>query len=236
MSVIYMVRHGQASFGKENYDQLSEKGRKQCGILAEYLIRTGLSFDAVYAGDMARQKDTAREMSATYRAHDSSLPELCIMPEFNEYSSRDIIMAHIRDVAQEDPHLKTDMESFYVDKKAFQMVFEKIMARWISGEIDKPGVMRWQDFCESVQSGLRKVIAENGRKKKILICTSGGPISAAVQMALALSDDKALRIAWHLVNTSVTTFVYDDDRVELTAFNHTAHLELLNDFKWITYR
>jgi len=231
-----MVRHGQASFGKENYDQLSEKGRKQCGILAEYLIRTGSSFDAVYVGDMERQKDTAREMSVTYRAHGRSLPELRVMTEFNEYSSRDIIMAHIHDVAQEDPGMKTDMERLYIDKQAFQRVFEKIMARWISGEADKPGVIRWRDFCERVQSGLRKVMAENGRKKKILICTSGGPISAAVQMALGLSDEKALRIAWHLANTSVTTFVYDDDRVELTAFNHTAHMELLNDSEWITYR
>ena len=236
MSVIYMVRHGQASFGKEDYDQLSEKGREQCGILAEYLIRTGVSFDAVYAGDMARQKDTAREMSATYGAHDRGLPELRVMTEFNEYSSRDIIMAHIRDVVQEYPGMRTDMERLYVDKRAFQRVFEKIMARWISGEADKPGVIRWRDFCERVQSGLRKVMAENGRKKKILICTSGGPISAAVQLALGLSDEKALRIAWHLVNTSVTTFVYDDDRVELTAFNHTAHLELINDPEWITYR
>jgi broad specificity phosphatase PhoE len=236
MSKIYMVRHGQASFGKENYDQLSEKGRKQCRLLAEHLIKTGLSFDAVYAGDMARQKDTAREMIAVYRAYDRSLPEPCIMPEFNEYSSRDIIMAHIGDMAQEDALLKTDLESFYVDKKSFQRVFEKIMARWISGEIDKPGVIRWRDFCECVQSGLRKVMAENGRKKKILICTSGGPISAVVQMTLGLSDEKALRIAWHLINTSVTTLVYDDDRVELTTINNTAHLELLNDPEWITHR
>jgi broad specificity phosphatase PhoE len=231
-----MVRHGQASFGKEIYDQLSEKGRRQCWILAEHMIRTGLSFDAVYAGDMMRQKDTAREMIAGYRAHKRNLPELRTMREFNEYSSRDIIMAHIHDVAQEDPGLNSDMERLYVDKKAFQRVFEKIMARWISGDADKPGVVRWQDFRERVQSGLRKVMAENGRKKKILICTSGGPISAAVQMALGLSDEKALRIAWHLANTSVTALVYDGDRMELTAFNHTAHLELLNDSEWITYR
>jgi broad specificity phosphatase PhoE len=236
VSKIYMVRHGQASFGKAKYDELSAKGRQQCVILAEYLIRTGMSFDSVYAGDMVRQKDTAQEMSSTCRAYDRSLPDLCVMTEFNEYSSRDIIMAHIHDVAQEDPGLKSDLENLYIDKKAFQRVFEKIMTRWIAGEAEKPGVVRWQDFRERVQSGLRKVMMENGRKKNILICTSGGPISAAVQMALGLSDEKALRIAWHLVNTSVTTFVYDGDRVELTAFNHTAHLELLNDSELITYR
>jgi len=231
-----MVRHGQASFGKENYDQLSGKGLKQCGILAEYLIRTGVAFDAVYAGDMARQQDTAREMSKTYRGHDLGLPELQVMPAFNEYSSRDIIMAHIRDVAKEDPGLKTDLERLYVDKRAFQRVFEKIMNRWISGEADKPGVIRWRDFRERVQSGIRKVMADNGRKKTVLICTSGGPISAAVQMALDLSDEKALRTAWHLANTSVTTFVYDSDRMELATFNQTAHLELLHDPEMTTYR
>ena len=231
-----MVRHGQASFGKENYDQLSGKGLKQCGILAEYLIRTGVAFDAVYAGDMVRQKDTAREMNVTCRAHGFSMPEAQVMPEFNEYSSRDIIMAHIRDVAREDPGLKTDLERLYIDKRAFQRVFETIMVRWISGEADKPGVIRWRDFRERVQSGIRKVMVENGRKKTVLICTSGGPISAVVQMALDLSDEKALRIAWHLFNTSVTTFVYDGDRLELTAFNQAAHLELLNDSEWITYR
>jgi broad specificity phosphatase PhoE len=231
-----MVRHGQASFGKDNYDQLSEKGRKQCGILAEHLIRTGFSFDAVYAGNMIRQKDTAHEVISIYQARGYAPPELRIFNEFNEYSSRDIIMAHLDDVARKDPSLKADMENFYADKKAFQRVFEKIMVRWISGEAAKPGIIRWQDFRERVQAGFRKVMAENGRKKSILICTSGGPISAAVQMTLGLSDEKALRTAWHIVNTSVTTFVYDHDRVALTAFNNAAHLELLNDSEWITYR
>lgn len=80
----------------------------------------------------SRQQDTAWEIGATYQAHDLNLPERHIMPEFNEYSSRDIIMAHIRDVAQEDPGLKADLKRLYVDKKAFQRVFETIMVRWIS--------------------------------------------------------------------------------------------------------
>ncbi len=236
MSTIYMARHGQASFGQDNYDQLSEKGRRQSQILAEYLIRTGLSFDVVYSGDMVRQKDTVHEVMAVYRERGCSLPELRVMSEFNEYSSRDIIMAHIHDVAKEDPALKTDLENIYADKKAFQRVFEKIMMRWISGDADKAGVVRWQDFCGRVQSGLRKVMADNGRKKNIIIFSSGGPISAAVQMALGLSDEMALRIAWHIVNTSLTKFVYDDERVALTLFNQAAHLELLNDPGWVTYR
>ena len=33
MATIYLVRHGQASFGKENYDQLSPRGWEQGRIL-----------------------------------------------------------------------------------------------------------------------------------------------------------------------------------------------------------
>ena len=236
MSTIMMVRHGQASFGEKNYDRLSRRGREQSRVLAEYMIRIGLSFDAVYAGDMVRQKDTAHEILAIYRLQDRNLPELKVLSEFNEYSSRDIIMAHIHDAAGEDPDLKADLKYIYDDKKAFQRVFEKIMMRWISGEADKPGVVRWQDFCGRVRTGLCKVMGDNGRGKTILICTSGGPISAAVQTALELSDEKALRIAWQIVNTSMTSFVYNDERMALTSFNNASHLALLNDPAWVTYR
>ena len=49
MSVLYLVRHGQASFGRENYDRLSKRGVEQARIVGDYFIRTGLRFDA-YSG------------------------------------------------------------------------------------------------------------------------------------------------------------------------------------------
>jgi hypothetical protein len=170
-----------------------------------------------------------------YQAHGQTQPAFCALPEFNEYRSRDIIMAHIHDVAGENPDLKVDMSNLYADKKAFSRVFEKIMMRWMSGEREKPGIVRWQDFRSGIRSGLQKVMAENPRGENVLICTSGGPISAAVQMALDLSDEKAFRIAWHVVNTSVTTFAYNRKHFSLSSFNQQAHLDLLNNSEWVTF-
>ncbi len=59
MGILYMIRHGQASFGSANYDLLSETGVLQSRILAEYLLTVGLTPDALYSGAMERQKDTA---------------------------------------------------------------------------------------------------------------------------------------------------------------------------------
>jgi len=61
MGILYMIRHGQASFGSANYDLFSETGVLQSRILAEYLLAVGLAPDALYSGAMERQKDTAGE-------------------------------------------------------------------------------------------------------------------------------------------------------------------------------
>ncbi|MBW1898934.1 MAG: histidine phosphatase family protein, partial [Deltaproteobacteria bacterium] len=80
-----MIRHGQASFGKENYDQLSKRGVDQSRILAEYLFGLGLRFDVLYAGTMKRHLETAEEFTRLYEKHNIQYPELKIFEEFNEY-------------------------------------------------------------------------------------------------------------------------------------------------------
>jgi len=56
---LWLVRHGQASFGEEDYDRLSRLGMEQSRVPGTHCARTGLRFDAVYSGEMKRQRDTA---------------------------------------------------------------------------------------------------------------------------------------------------------------------------------
>jgi broad specificity phosphatase PhoE len=83
---------------------------------------------------------------------------------------------------------------------------------------------------------MRKIMVENGRGKNILVFTSGGPISAAFQMATGISDEGTLRVVWQIVNTSVTSLIYNAEQISLTSFNGRAHLDLEKDPKLITYR
>ena len=85
MSVIYIARHGQASFGEDNYDRLSERGVEQARILAGYFIDLGLSFDAVCSGGIMRQRQTAQEILDAYGRRGIACPPLAILPEFDEY-------------------------------------------------------------------------------------------------------------------------------------------------------
>lgn len=236
MSVIYMVRHGQASFGKPNYDELSDKGAVQARILAAHFLRAHVSFDAVYAGELVRQRDTARHLISVYRQQGEPVPELCTAPEFNEYDARSVFMTYTNELAEEDPAMREDLLHIYTDTKAFDRVYEKVVRRWISGDHGRPGVPTWDAFQERVMGGLRRIREENGRRKRVAVFTSGGTLSAAVSAILELSAVHAMRIAAVIPNTSITAFLYDDERISLASFNSYSHLVLHNGGNLVTYR
>jgi broad specificity phosphatase PhoE len=50
MGHLYLVRHGQASLGAADYDQLSPLGQQQSLRLGEHWQAQGLRFDAVITG------------------------------------------------------------------------------------------------------------------------------------------------------------------------------------------
>ena len=49
---LLLVRHGQASFGAADYDQLSERGQVQSRRLGDWLAQGGHRFEAVVVGGM----------------------------------------------------------------------------------------------------------------------------------------------------------------------------------------
>ena len=53
---LLLVRHGQASYGAADYDQLSERGRVQSRRLGDWLVRGDHRFRAVVVGGMRRHR------------------------------------------------------------------------------------------------------------------------------------------------------------------------------------
>ena len=59
VSSILLVRHGQASFGAADYDNLSPVGHEQSRVLGAALAARGVAPDLVVAGEMRRHAQTA---------------------------------------------------------------------------------------------------------------------------------------------------------------------------------
>ncbi len=235
MSEICFARHAQASFGNEDYDRLSNLGMRQAEILADYLVRMGLDFHAVYSGSMERQIATAKKvLSAMGNQKDTH--DLHIVPELNEYDSRLVIKSYVPDLIREDPAVSDALAQMYTDRRSFQMVFERAVLRWISGRNDLEGVETWKAFKARVHQGVKMIMEENGRKKRILVFTSGGAISTVMQMALSLTDEETIRLSWQIQNTSLSVFKYSGKEFSLSSFNSLVHLQLLRDPALLTYR
>ena len=236
MSMIYMIRHGQASFGKEDYDHLSPLGRRQAHILGQHLLDTGFQPDAIYSGTMARQTATAQEVLSVYHAASRKVPELEMLSSFNEYDTAAIVKALFPDMVKADPSLNDEIAKMYASKDAFKRVFEAAMLRWVTGEFDGPEFESWEALKARVAGSLRLIMESHGRRKTIAVFTSGGAITASLAHVLGISGERAIRLNWQLVNSSVSRFMYNEERITLAGFNAFAHLELAGDPSLITYR
>jgi broad specificity phosphatase PhoE len=195
MSMIYTIRHAQASFGKEDYDQLSPLGTKQARILAQHLLDIGFHPDAVYAGSMARQTGTAEEVLSAYRAARKSVPELELLSGFNEYNTASIVTALFPGMVKEDPSLNDDLPRMYVSKDAFKRVFEGAMLRWVTGAFDTPEFESWEALKARVAESLHLIMKRHGRGKTILVFTSGGTIAASLSYVLGVNSIAHLELA-----------------------------------------
>jgi broad specificity phosphatase PhoE len=208
---------------------------RQAEILADYLVQTGLHFHAIYSGNMERQIGTAKKVLSAM-GNQPGKPDLRIVPELNEYDSNLVIRSQIPYLIRQDPSISEALSQMYTDRRSFQTVFERAVLQWISGRGDVQGMETWEAFKKRVHKGVKMIMEENGRKKSILVFSSGGAISAVMQMALSLTDEETIRLSWQIRNTSLSIFKYSDRQFSLSSFNSLAHLELLRDPAVLTYR
>jgi len=236
MSTVYLIRHGQASFGAKDYDCLSETGMAQARILGKSMAERGTVFDAVYHGSLKRQIQTAKAFAVSYAEKGIFLPEPVLWESFDEYDGFAVWRHHLPGVLAQFPHLKKEQENFRTDAKAFQILFQHVTDRWIAGQHDGEGCPAWADFKKRVTEGCKSMIRSQGSGKNIAVFTSGGTISVIMQMALDLSDQKTMDISWQIMNASVTRIRYRENQISLSAFNEICHLEMTRMPEMLTWR
>ncbi len=87
MGTLYLVPHGQASFGADDDDVLSPLGHQQAKRLGEYFKAKGIMFDAALTGTLTRQTST---FAGIFEGMETKLDAL-VWPGLNEYDSHAVI-------------------------------------------------------------------------------------------------------------------------------------------------
>lgn len=233
---IYLIRHGQASFGADDYDVLSPIGVRQATVLGDHLAALGVNFDRCLSGDLQRQQHTAQATLEQLAVAGLATPALEIDPAFNEFNADAIIRALLPDLLPQEPEALHTLRNAAQNRGEFQRIFALIIQRWLAGTYDPPGLESWLGFIERVQGGLQRILEAADNRQKIAVFTSGGTITALLHLITRMPAQQAFELNWQIVNTSLNQLKFRGREVSLASFNGHTHLQLLKAPELITFR
>jgi broad specificity phosphatase PhoE len=226
MGTLYLVRHGQASFGADDYDQLSPLGVQQSQRLGAYWQARGLRFDAVLTGTLRRHQQTLAAIAQGLQAHNPNLPPPLALTGLDEYDAHAVITAiHPQTLP------KPDTPEAY--RQHFRLLRDGLTA-WMCGTLSPKGMPSYTDFAAGVAAALAHVRSQH-HGKNVLLVSSGGPISTAVGQLLGTSPETTIELNLRIRNASVTEFTFSPKRHTLITFNTLPHLDDPTQAHWVTY-
>ena len=224
MGTLYLVRHGQASFGAEDYDQLSPLGQQQSVRLGEYFQSKGLAFDAVLTGSLRRQQQTYAGIREGMGASAKAVEPL-VWPGLNEYDSEAVIAA-----VHPSPLAKPDTPELY--RQHFRLLRDGL-TQWMNGVVSPHGMPSYDDFRLGVTSALTHI--RTHCEGNVLLVASGGPIATAVGHVLGTTPETTIELNMRIRNSAVTELAFNPKRHTLITFNTLPHLDAPEHAGWLTY-
>jgi len=236
LSSLYCFRHGQAGL-RDDYDTLSETGRRQARALGEFLAGRNMTFDAFYTGGLNRQRQTALAIRDAYRAAGVEIPEPVTDTNWNEFDLGAVYRGIAPRLAAEDIEFRREYEALERESadagsavhRRWTAADVAVVRAWIEGR-HACEAESWAAFTERVRRGLDALAAAKGR---IAISTSATPIGVWMGLALRLENRYIMRAAGALYNASISTFRLRGGEVHLSTFNQIGHFA---DPSLVTFR
>lgn len=204
MPVIYLLRHGQASFGTSDYDVLSDLGRLQADVAGLELARRRLRSPVVMSGSLRRQRDTAAIAAAALGVEPAGVDA-----RFDEFDAHAAVEAH----------LGVSGATAGMSSGEFQQHLDQVMAAWMES-----GDERWRSFVDGACAALEDLAASLPRGSDAVVATSAGVTAAIAGRLLGADAAGVISMNRVSVNASISTVVSGSRGLSLVTFNDHAHV------------
>lgn len=223
MAELYLVRHGQASFGSDNYDQLSDLGHQQSKWLGDYFSERDIQFDAMFTGSLVRHRETAAGIceGAGYR------PDEQIHNGLNEFDFQSVATAYLN--RYPDHRVAKD-----APRSDYYRLLRQAMLAWSGNELDSSQLPEsWSAFESRVGDALTAMTESSA--KRILVVTSGGAIAMILRHILGYDAATVINMNLQIRNASFSQCFSGKQGIHLNSFNNVPHLDLVPRRHAITY-
>ena len=233
MSRVYLVRHGQAGT-RDAYDSLSDRGRRQSRYLGEYLAAQNIPFAAAYTGAMVRQQQTAEELSRGYSQAGGRFPTIMVDEDWNEFDLSGVYRELAPLLSATDPDFRREYAALCEQvrqnaagadapvHREWLPCDTKLVDAWIASRFPFSGES-WDQFVRRI-AGCRRKLQSAKNQDNIIIFTSAVPVAIWAGLSLDVCDQRVMRLAAVLYNTSYTTLRLQEEQLRLFAFNAVPHL------------
>ena len=226
MGTLFLVRHGQASFGAADYDQLSALGTRQCHALGRWFAQRGIGFEGVIRGTLKRHAQSLAGIAAGHaEAGGAELPTALEWPGLNEYDSEALIRS-----VHKGPLSKPDGAEAY---RAHFRLLRDALRLWMAAKTQPTGMPSWADFSVGVAAALAHV--RSTHTGDVLLVSSGGPIATAVHQVLGTAPETMVELNLRIRNSALSEFSFTPKGHRLLSFNHLPHLDTPERRAWETY-
>jgi broad specificity phosphatase PhoE len=222
MAEIYLIRHAQAAFGTDDYDRLTELGHRQSRWLGEYFAERAMRFDRVITGTLRRHRETLAGISEAL----AGLPETLALEGLNEYQAAVLLAAHLG----KDNLARIEHDG---DRRAHFRILREALYAWVEGALQTDAHAPFAAFAAGVRDGLAAARAPGA--ERVLIVSSGGPISTLIGTVLGLAPRAMVELNLQARNTGVTEFRAGARNIHCVSFNNVPHLERPERRDAITY-
>ncbi len=234
MRLIYLVRHGQASFGKRDYDLLSDVGHEQSRLLGRALAVREIVPDVVIRGELRRHRETAEGIVEGLRDVGVSRPvPVEVDAGWDEFDFQHVVEVH-KPLYRSRTVMIADLARSRAPRQKFQEIFEDATARWTGGGADGDYRESFPSFSARIQAALLAAAGQTHEKGTAVVVTSGGPIGLAVSHLLAGDASLWGQFNKVAVNTAVTKIINGRSGLTLSSYNDHSHVE--HDRRLLTYR
>ncbi|MEX0585208.1 MAG: histidine phosphatase family protein, partial [Pirellulales bacterium] len=180
MSVLTIVRHGQASLFAADYDRLSDVGEQQGRALGTWWADQRLVIDRVYCGPRVRHRHSAELTGESYRLGGLRWPEPIVLEELDEFDMDGLIHRFAPGLAERDSNFARLAEAFLQSEHnpdrplRFQRMFETLLRAWQVSDSSDCDVENWPAFQQRVWGVMRRIQQQPQRGTRTVVFSSGG--------------------------------------------------------------
>ena len=230
MSKIFLIRHGQASFLEEDYDNLSNKGIEQSEALGTYFLNNEIRFDRIYIGNLKRHRQTYEAYSKAFYNKNIVLPEPVFLENLNEHQALDAFKLAYDDFIVTNESANILFEEIknkpHLQQNNYIQIFSLFFHEFVSGNYPLNGhpVQSWSDFRMQAKKGIATILDNTNSGENVGVFTSGGTKSSIIGDSMDLADQKISQLNLAIRNTSFSQLYFSNKKLNILSINEIPHL------------